>query len=380
MRASTSRQIVETLLEPANIKINGQNPWDLQVHDDRLYDRVLKYANLGLGESYMEGWWDCERIDELIFRALNANLDQQVIANKRFWFTLLSLKLRALPYLLMNAQTRSRSLEVGRKHYDVGNELYQLMLDKNLNYSCGYWKDAQTLDEAQVAKLDLTCRKLQLEPGMRLLDVGCGFGALAHHAAKHFGVSVVGVTISRQQELLAKERCKGLPITIRFQDYRDITEQFDRVASIGMFEHVGSKNYKTFMKVIDRCMASDGIFLLHTIGSMESSTHVDPWTGRYIFPNSVLPSMTQIGSSLENTFVIEDWHCFGLHYVKTLRAWHHNFTTNWPQIKDQYSEQFYRMWVYYLLSSAGGFMAKSNQLWQLVLTKKSRSKEYVSVR
>lgn len=372
MVVSSSKRLVEELLALGGILIDGPNPWDIQVHDDRFYDRVLKYRQLGLGESYMDGWWDCERIDLLIARVLNAHIDKKVREDKHFWFAFLTFH--------VNRQSKTRAVEAVRHHYDIGNELFERMLGETLNYSCGYWKDATNLDDAQVAKMDLICRKLKLEPGMQVLDIGCGFGSLAKHAAIHYGVSVVGVTLSREQEQLAKERCRGLPIEIRLQDYRDVKGAFDRIVSVGMFEHVGHKNYKTFMQVVDRCLKSDGIFVLHTIGSMETVTHIDEWTNRYIFPDGMLPSVQQIGRAIEPFFVLEDWHSFGLHYAKTLQAWHHNFTSTWPQIKDRYSERFYRMWVYYLLSSAGGFLAKSNQLWQLVLTKPSRTQEYLSER
>ena len=341
-----SKSMVSDLLLLAGITINGKNPWDLQVHNEEFYPRVLKYAHLGLGESYMEGWWDCQNVDVFIERLIEARIESKVKKNIRFALKLLMAR-------FFNFQNKKRALEVGLKHYHLGNDLFQIMLDKNMTYTCGYWKTAQSLDQAQIDKLDLTCKKLMLKPGMRMLDVGCGWGSLAKHAAENYGVSVVGITISKQQCELAKERCKGLPIEIRFQDYRDVNEQFDRIASLGMFEHVGALNYRTYMTTLHRCLADEGIFLLHTIGNNISTTHISPWIGKYIFPNGVLPSIAQIGKAAEELFVMEDWHNFGLDYSRTLLSWHKNFNEGWEQIKNNYDANFFRMWNYYLLSCAG---------------------------
>jgi cyclopropane-fatty-acyl-phospholipid synthase len=244
------------------------------------------------------------------------------------------------------------------------------MLDKRMIYSCGYWDTASTLDEAQEAKLDLVCRKLNLQPGMRVLDIGCGWGGTAKFAAEQYEVEVVGITVSEQQAKFGKELCRGLPLDIRLQDYRNITGTFDRVLSIGMFEHVGYKNYTTFMHKVRRLLKDKGLFLLQTIGGNKSVTKNDPWIERYIFPNSMLPSAKQICSAIEGVFVLEDWHSFGAHYDKTLMHWFRNFHEGWDTLKEYYDEQFYRMWKYYLLSCAGSFRASSNQLWQLVLSPK----------
>jgi cyclopropane-fatty-acyl-phospholipid synthase len=243
------------------------------------------------------------------------------------------------------------------------------MLDKRMVYTCGYWKDAKTLDEAQEAKLDLTCKKLNLKPGMKVLDIGCGWGSFAKYAAEKYKVKVVGITVSKEQAVLAKALCKGLPIEIRLQDYRDLNEKFDRIVSLGMFEHVGYKNYKTYMKVVHRCLKDDGLFLLHTIGGNKSVKSTDPWIDKYIFPNSMLPSIKQMGDAIEDYFVMEDWHNFSADYDKTLMAWYNNFENSWNKLKDDYDERFHRMWRYYLLACAGTFRARKSQLWQIVLSK-----------
>ncbi|MFP4284054.1 MAG: cyclopropane fatty acyl phospholipid synthase [Desulfovermiculus sp.] len=351
---------VQELLDLARVGINGSNPWDIRVHDQRFYARVLAEGSLGLGESYMDRWWDCDRLDQFFYRILSARLDNHVNP-KKDWIPLLKAR-------VLNMQNPVRAYTVGRHHYDIGNELYERMLDSRMIYSCGYWKEAGDLEEAQEAKLDLVCRKLGLEPGMRVLDIGCGWGGTAKFAAERYGVKVVGVTVSQEQVNYGQELCQGLPVDIRYQDYRSLTEKFDRILSLGMFEHVGVRNYRTFMHQVQNLLADDGLFLLHTIGRLESKTDCDPWISRYIFPNSMLPSAKQICEAFEGLFVLEDWHSFGPDYDSTLMAWHDNFTRSWEELRGIYDERFFRMWNYYLLSCAGSFRARSNQLWQLVLS------------
>ena len=348
------------LLALADIRINGERPWDIRVHDERLYARVMAEGSLGLGESYMDGWWDAERLDEFFHRVLAADLDRMVEP----WKDLV----RLLRARLVNLQRPSRAFHIGRHHYDIGNDLFTRMLDARMIYSCGYWKDAADLEEAQKAKLDLVCRKLALAPGMRLLDIGCGWGGTARFAAERYGVTVVGITVSERQADYARRLCDGLDVEIRLQDYRSVPGTFDRVLSIGMFEHVGYKNYDTFMRVVRGLLADDGLFLLHTIGGNRSQRRTDPWTDRYIFPNSMLPSARQIAAAIEGRFVLEDWHGFGVDYDRTLMAWHRNVERHWHDLEGAYDERFHRMWRYFLLSSAGAFRARKNQLWQLVLS------------
>jgi cyclopropane-fatty-acyl-phospholipid synthase len=255
------------------------------------------------------------------------------------------------------------------------------MLDKRMNYSCAYWKGARTLNKAQENKLELICKKLYLKPGMKVLDIGCGWGAFAKYAAEKYGVEVVGITVSKEQVALAKELCTDLPVEFRLQDYRDVNEKFDRVVSVGMIEHVGYRNYRDYFKVAERCLNDDGLFLLHTIGEVRSVKNINAFTHKYIFPNGMLPSIAQLAKAAEGLFLIEDLHNFGADYDKTLMAWYENFKNSWAEIKDQYDERFYRMWSYFLLSSAGGFRARNtNQLWQIVLSKKGVSGGYLSFR
>lgn len=357
-----SEGMVRELLSTAEIEVNGVDPWDVQVHDDRFFDRILRDGSLGLGESYMDGWWDCDAIDEMINRALKARLDEKVRSETRYL-------IHAMRAKLFNRQSVNRAFEVGEKHYDLGNDLYRAMLDKRLCYSCAYWKDAKSLDQAQEAKLELVCKKMNVKPGMRILDIGSGWGSFAKYAAEKHGASVIGLTVSREQIALGQELCNGLPVEFRLQDYRDIEEPFDAIVSIGMMEHVGYKNYRTFMQVVDRCLKPDGIAVLHTIGGNQSVTAGEPFTDKYIFPNGMLPSLAQLSKAMEGIFVIEDLHNIGPHYDTTLMAWHANFEKAWPDLREKYGERFHRMWRYYLLSSAGGFRSRSQQLWQIVFTR-----------
>lgn len=370
---TNNKKIIEDLLEKTGITINGSQPYDLQIHNEKFYQSVLSGKSMSLGETYMDGWWDCEHLDQFFHKILSAKLDQKF----RFSFKALSIFLKGF---LLNLQTPIKSLEVGKRHYDIGNDLYQTMLDRRLTYTCGYWKEAKTLDDAQEAKLDLVCKKIGLKPGQTVLDIGCGWGSFAKYAAEKYGARVTGITISKEQIALGKELCRGLPVELKFQDYREINEKFDHIVSLGMFEHVGSKNYRMYMRIAARCLKDEGIFLLHTIGSNYSTHSTDPWIAKYIFPNSMLPSIAQIGKAIEKIFVMEDWHNFSADYDKTLMAWFDNFEKGWKNLKGNYDMRFYRMWKYYLLSCAGSFRSRRNQLWQIVLSKKGVKGGYQSIR
>src|SRR3989344_2632232 len=365
----------EGRLRPAGIIINGPNPWDMQVHDPRLYGRVMRSGPLGLGEAYMDGgWWDCEALDEFFVRILHAKVNTGW--QSQMWDAGLAVK-----HALTNMQSIAKSGIVGKQHYDVGNDLCERMLDPYMMYSCAYYgRSAANLNDAQEDKLRLTCEKLRLERGMRVLDIGCGWGGFARFAAEHYGVEVVGLTISKEQAVLARERCKGLPVRILLKDYRELPPDiglFDRIVSIGMFEHVGPKNYRTYMEIAAKFLKERGLFLLHTIGGHET---FDPWFNKYIFPGGVLPAREQIESAIEGLFHIWDWHNFGKNYDPTLLAWYGNFERAWPGLKKNYGERFFRMWGYYLLSCAGSFRAEHTYLWQILLAKQPVRSSYVPVR
>jgi cyclopropane-fatty-acyl-phospholipid synthase len=361
MATKTSESVFRDLLYPAGIDVNGKNPWDLQVHDPRFFDRIFREPHLTLGEGYMQGWWDCDQIDVFITRVLLGRIDQKIRGDWQVALFILQSK-------IFNLQSQARAFQVGQQHYDLGNDLYCAMLDSRLNYTCAYWKNAATLDEAQAAKLDLVCKKIGARPGMRILELGCGWGAFAKFAAENYGVQVLGVTVSKEQVALGMERCKGLPVELRLQDYRSVEGQYDAVISIGIMEHVGYKNYRTYMQVARRCLKPDGVAFIHTIGANVDGTSADPFTNKYIFPNGMLPSISQLSKAAEDIFVIEDLHNIGPHYDPTLMAWCANFDRAWPTLKTTYDERFRRMWRYWLLSSAGGFRSRFQQLWQFVLT------------
>jgi cyclopropane-fatty-acyl-phospholipid synthase len=374
MMENKYKRLTEEIFTLAGVKINGSNPWDILIYNDEFYRRAITEGELGLGESYMDGWWDAEHVDEFIYRILRAQLDEKIQRKQ-------SILIRLLIARTFNLQSKGRAFIVGEKHYDLGNELFQNMLDKRMNYSCAYWKDATSLDDAQENKLELICRKIYLKPGMRVLDIGCGWSAFAKYAAEKYNAEIVGITVSKEQVELGRKICQGLPVDIRLMDYRALNEQYDRIVSVGMFEHVGYKNYNTFFEIVNRCLKEDGLFLLHTIGTNKTENTLDLWTDKYIFPNGLLPSIAQIGKSIEKYFVLEDWHSFGADYDRTLMAWDNNFEKNWNNIKDKFSERFFRMWKYFLLSSAGSFRSRRrNQLWQLVLSKKGVPGGYQSIR
>jgi cyclopropane-fatty-acyl-phospholipid synthase len=355
------RQVVADLLAGAAVAIDGPQPWDIQVRDERLFVRVLRERNLGLGEAYMDGWWDCPRLDEFFYRVLKCGADVKVRGN---WPHLL----RYLPGILFNLQSRGRSRIIAEHHYDLDNHLFLSFLDPYNQYSCAYFKETDDLEQAQRNKLELICRKIELSPTDHVLDIGCGWGGFAKYAAKHYGCKVTAVNISKEQLRYAVALCKGLPVEFLDCDYREIRGVFDKIVSIGMFEHVGSKNCRKFMEIVQASLANGGVFLLHTIGANESRSTCDPWITKYIFPNGMLPSIAQISRAAEGLFVIEDWHNLGPHYDKTLMAWHQRFQKAWPELQKKYDERFRRMWEYYLLSCAGAFRARAIQVWQIVLT------------
>lgn len=372
-----SKRIIESILARADLRLGGSRPWDLQVFDERFYERVLIDGGLGLGESYVDGWWDCERLDEMICRGITHQLDDQLGIDPRVILSKAWLQFK-------NHQSIKKSRQVADLHYDLDDRLFENMLGPSMVYSCGYWRAAKDLDEAQAQKLELIRRKLEVSAGDRVLDIGCGWGSLARHLARETGCSVVGNTISEKQARYAALACHGLPIEIVVADYRSGSlrqhGRFDKIVSVGMFEHVGKKNYRRYMKLVHSLLKQSGLFLLHTIG-INPRTGTDIWVDKYIFPNSALPSQRDIAEALEDLFIIEDWHNFGADYDKTLMAWYENLRRYAETPDSPYDKKFFRMFKYYLLSFAGNFRARNRfQLWQLVLSKRGVKGGYRSVR
>lgn len=381
MHRQATIERVTGLLAHADVQLDGDRPWDIQVRDERFFSRVPAEGSMGLGESYMDGWWDCEQLDELVYKILSARLDQHVRSDWRLATHLLMSR-------VLNLQNRRRSREVAEKHYHLDAELYMSFLDPYNQYTCAYFRNTGDLDQAQENKLELICRKLHLSSGDRVLDIGCGWGGFAKFAAERYGCQVTGVTISAGQAKYAREFCRGLDVQILESDYRDLTKRipagaFDKVLVCGMIEHVGYKNYRLLMKAVAHCLPDHGLLLLHTIGGLASGTMIEGnrWLTKYIFPNAMPPSLQHLTVAAEGVLIVKDLHNFGpQHYEKTLLAWWSNFDRSWDTIRPRYDERFYRMWRFYLLSVAGSFRAGRQHLWQIVLSKKGVGGEYEAVR
>lgn len=362
---------IENLFASADIRIGGNRPWDMRVHNNALYARVMKGGSLALGESYCDGWWDCDALDQFFDKLFRARLNETV--NPVSLITVLQ-------SIFLNMQSRARSHRVIEKHYDLDVKLYQSFLDPYNQYTCGYFNGTDDLDRAQEQKLDLICRKLMLSPDDTVLDIGCGWGGFARFAAEKYGCRVTGITISDEQLNYSREFCRGLPVSIVKSDYRDFKGTFDRVLVCGMIEHVGYKNHRKLMEVACNCLKERGLFLLQTIGSNISTRMADPWINKYIFPNGLIPSARQIVASAEGLFNLEDWHFMGSNYDRTLMAWFGNFINNWDRIKSSFDERFFRIWEYYFLSCAASFRAGVNDLWQIVFSKNGIVQDYACVR
>jgi cyclopropane-fatty-acyl-phospholipid synthase len=354
-------ELCRETLARAGVTVGGDAPWDMMVHDERLWTRILRDGSVGFGDAYIDGWWDSPAVDQMIDRLLRARLDRELTGNLVFLAHLVRARLFN-PQLL-------RPFEVAERHYDIGNDLYEAMLDRRMVYTCGYWKEANDLDAAQEAKLDLVCRKIGLTPGMRVLELGCGWGSFAAFAAERYRAHVTAYNVSREQVSWVRDRYGHLPIDVHLEDYRKATGTFDAVVSIGLMEHVGPKNYRAYMELVERCLAPGGVAFVHTIGSNRSRDRIDPWFDRHIFPNAAFPSLGRITDAMEEILVPEDVHNIGEHYDPTLMAWWKNFDGAWPRLRERYGDRFYRMWSFYLLASAATFRSRFLQLYQVVFTR-----------
>nr|XP_018912771.1 PREDICTED: uncharacterized protein LOC109041065 [Bemisia tabaci] len=381
--------IVEDLLAEADTKLNGTRPWDPKILNPAIYERIIRDGSLRFGESYMDGWWECEQLDGFLYRFLKTRIDElqphsirdvfQMIYD-RFFNPRAKTIIKHLPIRLndilkllsvkfFDLQTKTLAWKVNEVHYNLGNDLFVRMLGPHMQYSCGYWRNGTTFEESEENKIRLICEKLHLKPGMRVLDIGCGFGGLAAFMARNYDVSVTGVTLSREQERFAREHCKGLDVSILLKDYRDLEGQFDRVVSVEMIEHVGPKNYANFFDVVDRCLGPDGIFVLHVISSNKTVERHDDWFDKYLFPNGCFPSLKQIAEASEPFFVVEDLHNMGADFDKTMMAWYERFVDAWPQLSQNHNERFKRMFTFYLNCAAGAFRARRLQLWHIVFSR-----------
>jgi cyclopropane-fatty-acyl-phospholipid synthase len=369
-----ARHAIESLFALADVHFDGARPWDIQVHDERLFRRILAGGSLGFGEAYMDGDWDCAALDRLFDRVISAKLGD------RLGMTL-PLAILMLAARFTNRQSIARSGAVAKTHYDLPADIHEATYDKRLTASCAYWKGTKSLDQAQENKLDLICRKVGLKPGHSVFDIGCGWGSFIGFAAQEYGARCTGVTVSSEQVAYIRRRYAGLPIEPLLMDYRQYRgPKMDRVISVGMFEHVGARNYRTFFECARRLLKDDGIFLLHTIWENERHPVIDAWQDKYIFPNGDLPSLGEITSAVEGLFVVEDVHNFGVDYDRTLMAWNGNFQARRSQMAARHSDRFCRMWEYYLLQNAAAFRCRHISVGQLVLTPHGLRSGYQAVR
>ena len=349
------------LLGEAGITVNGPHAWDIQIHDESLWTRLFAQGSLGLGEAYMDGWWDAADLAEFFNRVLRGKINEKLRLTPNLLWQVAQAK-------LLNMQTIARSRRVAEVHYSE-TEAYKASLDKRMTGSCGYWPEGVTnIDAAQEAKLDLVCRKIGLKPGQRVWDIGCGWGAFMGFAAEKYGAHCVGVTVSPDQAAYGRERYRDLPIEFQVKDYRQFEGKTDHIVSMGMFEHVGYRNFRTYFEKARQVIRDDGLFMLHTIGQHYTSHTIEPWIEKYVFPGGVIPSMAQIGKAIDGLWSVIDTHNIGPHYDRTLCAWYENFERNWSKRNTPEGERFYRMWKYYLLCCAGGFRARALQVWQFVLS------------
>jgi cyclopropane-fatty-acyl-phospholipid synthase len=357
----TEKDRIVGLLKDGGITVDGPNPWDIQIHNQGVWNRVFAQGSLGFGEAYMDGWWDAEDLAEFFNKVLTSGVaDKLKITPNLIW--------QIVQAKLLNMQSIERSRRVAQMHYNQ-TEAYKASLDDRMTGSCGYWPEGVTnVNEAQEAKLDLVCRKIGLKPGQRVWDIGCGWGAFMGFAAEKYGAECVGVTVSPDQAAYGRERYKALPIEFQVKDYREFDGKTDHVVSMGMFEHVGHKNYRTYFEKARQVIKDDGLFMMHTVGSQWSTNTIDPWLEKYIFPGGVIPSMAQIGKAIDGLWSVVDVHNIGPHYDKTLVAWYENFEKKWTRRNTPDDVRFYRLWKYYLLCCAGGFRARVLQVWQFVLS------------
>ena len=348
------------------------------IHDERFFLRAMMGADIGLGESYMDGDWTTPDLVTLV-RVIVRNL-RTIDSRNRFASAIRGLVARMHHRLAGNSITGSRRNI--RAHYDIGNDFYRLFLDRQMNYSSGYFtRPGEPLEAAQELKLDLICRKLRIEPGDRVLEIGCGWGGFAMHAARRYGAQVTGITISEEQFKFAAERVASANLgpggaKILLEDYRKVRGQFDKIVSIEMFEAVGLDHYDEFFGACDRLLTPNGSMLLQTITLPDQQLagyrkRVD-WIQRYIFPGSELASISEIHQSLARVTQLSTVHSesFGLHYAETLSQWRERFFQNLDGVRQLgFDERFQRMWDFYLGWCEGAFRERYINVAQLLFVK-----------
>lgn len=356
-------------------KVGSDLPLRLNIHNPNTYDRILAFGTLGFCEAYMEGWWDEENnnLVELIGLFHRSNVYAKARDNVTVALVLkvITQRLQTLPILIQNSRKNVQH------HYDLGNDFYQHFLDPTMTYSCGYClREADSLEQMQLQKYELICKKLALQPGESLIDIGCGWGGMLIYAAERYGISGTGITLSVEQAKLARERIEqkrlGDRIKIVIADYREVTGQFDKFVSIGMFEHVGKGNFATFMQKASELLTPNGVGLLHTIVTQNNERN-GAWVDKYIFPGGYAPQLHELTQELWAA-KLSVAHCENLkpHYAETMTRWADNFMSNRTEIaslNQSYDERFLRMWYLYLQSFEASFRYGGLHVYQLLFYK-----------
>ena len=346
----------------------------MRLTDPKLYRSLVFKAELVAGEAYMDGTMRFEDGSHLRDFLMLFSVNRLSLGSYPVQKVLRAIKMRFRKRLQSNRKGEAQKNVA--HHYDLGNDFYKLFLDDNMLYSCAYFRDpAESLEQAQRNKLRLLAAKLNLKPGMKVLDIGCGWGDLALYLAQLEDVSVVGVTLSKEQHALATKRAAdaGLAGRVRFElkDYRDVTETFDRVVSVGMCEHVGVQHYDEFFKKLNALMPDDGVAVIHSIGHMSPPGMTSPWLRKYIFPGGYSPALSEVVSVTEqNSLWVTDIEVLRLHYAMTLAHWCNRFEANRDKVVAMYDERFARMWEFYLISCEMTFRAGSQMVFHLQLSRK----------
>jgi len=345
----------------------------ITLHDATLPRRIVLSPDMAVGEGYMDGRLTIEDDDVYGFLSLAI---RNIAAHGQPWYRRPLEALRWLKRGLDQFNPAARARSNAAHHYDLSGELYDLFLDADRNYSCAYFRDpGMTLDAAQEAKKQHIAKKLLIEPGMKVLDIGCGWGGMGLTLARDYGAEVTGVTLSEEQHAMANARAgkAGLSDKARFHlmDYRDVEGQFDRIVSIGMFEHVGVPQYDTFFDTVERLLKPDGIALIHTIGRSRPPGATSPWILKYIFPGGYCPAMSEAAAAVErHALVTTDVEVWRLHYAQTLRKWRERFEANLDRVRALYGDRFYRMWRYYLVASELTFRLDNQVVFQFQMSPK----------
>jgi cyclopropane-fatty-acyl-phospholipid synthase len=367
---------------------NVVDPPKIALRDSKAQWEMLRDPVLAFGELYMNGRIDVIRgeLDQVLELASRNGMRKDAPA----WMRLLY-KLRMTVRAFHQRNNLSRARRNIAHHYDLGNEFYSLFLDEDRQYSCAYFEnEAQSLDEAQLAKKRHIAAKLAVEPGQSILDIGCGWGGLGLYLARFAGANVTGITLSKEQLAVAKQRAleAGLSNHARFklQDYRHVRDRYDRIVSVGMFEHVGVTYYRQFFEKIATSLSDDGVALLHTIGRTDGAGATSPWVDKYIFPGGYIPGLSEILPHIERAgLVVLDIEVLRLHYARTLQAWADRFRANRDKAKAMYDERFCRMWEFYLGAARYAFVYEHHVVWQIQLAKNAHAlahltRDYIAAR